>query len=453
MLSTKSPHLGALELEDVLRAGASGDVAVHLSDCVECRIRAARLARAGGLPVPSDSALARITEAQTAVGPAVARASLPIPGDGPPRAGEVWRVGGDEALLVWVRRVLDGVVDVLPVILDVDLADEQTLLLPTKASPLGLDLAIVTSVRAHIHPAAFLSRVHDLGEQVAGDVAEVMAAAREGRPAADVPVGPPVLDADDQRIEYQQTLADVLADLGPAAWSRREERQRAESTADPDLYRLVARELILRHHRCTVHESLPVLAVLPSMSLLRAVARIGYADTSVLLAVLPNWPAESLGELAAGCRRLVGQEPGAAAVAVCGSAPEHLTVVVDASGMRAAYEPPSGRLGPPLSGMEPMHVVDALWKYLETKNPIWEDVDSEVGITATDLGAAARAAAATAVADLAAQGRRAATPAKKQAWTSMPEGTAEALANVVDRLVAGDPLAAVLDALLGADRR
>jgi hypothetical protein len=290
--------------------------------------------------------------------------------------------------------------------------------------------------------------VHDLGEQTAADIAEVMSAARDGRPPEGVAVGPPVLDPDDQRIEYQKTVADVLADLGPAAWARRDERQRAERTVDPDLFRLVARELVLRHHRCTVHESLPVLAVLPGGSLLRAVARIAYADTSVLLAVLPGWTSEPPADLAAGCRRLVAQEPGSAAVAVCGTGPERLTVVVGASAMRHAYESPSGRLAPPLSGMEPMDVVDALAKYLEKCDPTWEDVDREIAVTATDLGAAARNAAAAAIADIAAQGRRAVTPAKNQAWSALPAGTAEALAGVVDRLIAGESPAAVLDALL-----
>lgn len=452
-MTAASPHLSALELEGVLRAGASVDEANHLAECVECRVRAARTAQAGGLPVPSESALARITGSQARVGPALAAASLATPGDGPPQAGELWRVGSDEALLVWVRRVLDGAVDVMPVVLDVHLADEQTLLLPAAASPLGHDLAVVTSVRAHVHPDAFLSRLHDLGNRVAADVAEVMAAAREGRPVEQAPVGPPVLDPDDQRIEYQQTLADILAGLGPAAWRRRQERTRAESTADPDLYRLVEQQLVLRHHRCTVHESLRVLAVLPSRSLLQAVARIGYADTSVLLAVLPNWPEEPSADLAAACRLLVGQEPGASAVAVCSAAPEHLTVVVDASAMRGAFESPSGRLEPPLNGMEPMHVVDALAKYLDRHDPAWEDVGAEIAVTATDLGAAARAAAVAAVADITAQGRRAVTAAKNQAWAALPTGTADALANVVDRLVAGEPPAAVLDALLGKDPR
>jgi hypothetical protein len=452
-LSAASPHLSALELEAVLREAASAGEAVHLADCVECRVRAARMARASELPVPSRSALARITESQTRVGPALAAASLPTSEDGSPRAGELWRVGGDEALLVWVRRVLDGAVDVLPVVLDTDLGDEQTLLLPASASPLALDLAVVTSVQAHVHPDAFLSRVDDLGEQVTADIAEVMTAAREGRPAQQVQVGPVVLDPDDQRIEYQQTLADVLAGLGPAAWTRRQQRTHAEAAANPDLYRLVKRELVLRHHRCSIHESLQVLAVLPNGALLRAVARIGYADTSVLLAVHRDWPAERLVDLATACRRLVAQEPGASAVAVCGSAPEYLTAVVDASAMRSSYESPSGRLQPPLTGMEPMHVIDALAKYLETHSPLWEDVDAEIVISATDLGAAARIAAAAAVADLSAQGRRAVTPAKKQAWSALPAATAEALAVVVDRLVAGESSAAVLDALLGEDPR
>lgn len=133
-LSAAPMHLGALELEDVLRNGASVDASAHLEECVECRVRAARLARAGGLPAPSGSALARILESQMQVGSAVAAISVPTALAESPKAGELWRVGGDEALLVWVRKVLDGVVDVLPVVLDTDLADEQTLLLPADSN-------------------------------------------------------------------------------------------------------------------------------------------------------------------------------------------------------------------------------------------------------------------------------------------------------------------------------
>ncbi len=407
----------------------------------------ARLAKAEGLPPATGSALARITASQTLLSPEIAHASRPAVVAASPNPGELWRIGGDEALLVWVRRLLDGAVDVLPVVLDVDLADEHTLLLPASTTPLGLDLAIITSLRAHVAPDAFLSRVHDLGGQAAADIDEVMTAARNGRPPEGVVVGAPVWDADDQRIEYQRTVADVLADLGPAAWARRQKWKAAETTADPNLYLLVEEQLVLRHNRCTVHTSLRVVSALPSRALLSAVARIGYADTSLLLATLPDWSSQAPDDLAVACRHLVGQEPGTAAVAVCGAGPDYLTVVVDTRAMRQAYEPPTGYLAPPLNNLEPLQVVDALAKFLEQRDPAWEDVGGEIVVTATDLRATARDAADAAVADIAAQGRRAATPAKKEAWTAIPDGTADALADAVARLVAGEEPATVLDAL------
>jgi hypothetical protein len=138
-----------------------------------------------------------------------------------PAAGELWRAGTDDALLVWVRNVRDGAVDVIPVVLDAELADDATLLLPAEDSSLGMGLAVITSLRSLVHPGAFLTFVAELPTIIAGQTMEVAAARQEGRRPRGAPVGTAVKDPDDQRVEYQQTLADVLAELAPATWQRR----------------------------------------------------------------------------------------------------------------------------------------------------------------------------------------------------------------------------------------
>ena len=220
-MSNTSPHLGALELQELLGPAGSVEVAGHLTECIECRIRAARLARDAGVAVPSESSLSRILAADSRLAPALIATAGSGGEPSTPSPGELWRVGEDDVLLVWVRKVFDGSVDVMPVVLDVDLADDQTLLLPANSSRLGLDLGVITSVRGHVHVDAFLSRIDDLGDNALGQVAELMAATSEGRQAHGMPVGAPVYDPDDQRLEYQQALADLLADLGPAAWTAR----------------------------------------------------------------------------------------------------------------------------------------------------------------------------------------------------------------------------------------
>lgn len=145
---------------------------------------------------------------------AVLHAGVLGAGDHIPRPGEIWLVSANEAILVWVRRVLDGAVEVLAVTLDVNLADEQTLIVPSVESPLGVELALFTTLRAHVVPGVFLSRVAELSATTTARVAEVLAAAREGRAAEGVGVGMPVRDPDDQVVEYQQELADLLAGVG-----------------------------------------------------------------------------------------------------------------------------------------------------------------------------------------------------------------------------------------------
>lgn len=446
-MSNASPHLGALELQELLRTGWSGEVIDHLAECVECRIRATRLARAAEVPAPSDSSLSRILASDARLTSTLVRTAAPGPAASTPSAGELWRVGEDDALLVWVRKVFDGSADVIPVVLDVDLADDQTLLLPSDATMLGMEVGVVTSVRGHVHADAFLSRIDALGDSVAGQVAQIMAAAQEGRPPTGVHVGTPVHDPDDQRVEYQQTLADLLADLGPGAWTARHAAVDDAVASGEDLRALLAQELAMRH-RCTVHSSLPVAALLPRGGVMRAVARVSFADTSIAVVVYPGWQSEPSEYLAAACRQIVRQEPGTAAVAVCSQDDDWLTMVVDTIAMREAYESPGGQLLPPRTPMEPLHVIDALAKYLDRHEPAWEDVDSDVWVTRTDLSATARLSAGAAVADIGRQGSRAHTPAKKEAWTSLPPTTADAIAALLDRIVAGEPPSAALDRFL-----
>ena len=446
-MSNASPHLGALELQELLRAGGSGDVVDHLNECVECRIRATRLARAAEVPAASNSSLSRILASDTRLTSTLVETAAPGPGARTPSAGELWRVGEEDALLVWVRKVFDGSADVIPVVLDVDLADDQTLLLPPNATMLGTELGVVTSVRGHVHADAFLSRIDDLGDSVASQVAQVMAAAEEGRPPSGVPVGTPVHDPDDQRVEYQQTLADLLADLGPGAWTARHAAVAEAVPAGVDLRKLLADELALRH-QCTVQPSLPVVALLPRGGMMQAVARVTFADTSIVIVVHPAWQSEPSDDLAAACRQIVLQEPGATAVAVCSPDEDWLTMVVDTIAMREAYELPSGQLLPPHVPTEPLPVIDALAKYLDRHEPAWEDVDSDGWLTTTDLAATARRSAGTAVADIGKQGSSARTLAKQEAWTSLPPDTADAIAAMLDRIVAGEPPRSALDRFL-----
>ncbi len=440
-------HPTALELAEAVTADPpAAGLKLHLAGCVECRVRIARLTRAQAAHEPPDGALARIVDGAARLRAAMTHAVHV--GGGTPRPDEIWRVGSDEAILVWVRKVLDDAVDIMPVTLDVDLADDQTLIVSSEENPLGVELALFTALRAHVHPRAFLSRVAELPATTTAQVAEVLSAAWQGRAVEGVRVGMLVYDPDDQIVEYQQTLADLLADVGPGAWTAASTRRPADAGHDPhaELLRLLEQDLVERH-QCRIHRSLTVVAALPSAAVMTAAARVAIADTSVVVAVLADWQSEPEVDLARACRAILEQEPGAHAVAVCSPGLDRQAVVVTGADTYDAFEPPGGGRTAPRAPGAPMHVVDALAKYLDVCMPSWVDTDGTALLAGTDLPGVARLAAQTSVSDLAAQGRRAHTPAKTQAWTALTETTADDLARAVARIVAGDSAAAVLDDL------
>lgn len=160
---------------------------------------------------PSDDSLRYIAEAGTPL-PAGLGDLIRAERAGDPQPGEVWRVGRSEAMLVWVRRVFDdGMADVVPLVLDVDFADDESILVPADA--VGVELAAMVAVRTHIDVSVFINRIGSI--DLDNEVAEVMTAVREGRPPRGVPVGSPIEDDADQRIAYRQAIRRFFAALTP----------------------------------------------------------------------------------------------------------------------------------------------------------------------------------------------------------------------------------------------
>lgn len=187
-----------------------------MSDDLLASIRRGRVAQAGTFPQPTSGSLRRLQDASPLLPAVVSRLDTSEP-DRTPAVGEIWRVGGSEAMLVWVRRVFsDRAADVVPVVFDVDLADSESIIVPAGATCLGVELAAMVALRTHVHCGAFLTYIDTL--DIADDVAEVMAATREGRGPRGVRNGPPIVDGRDQRIEYRQAIRDIFGEITPSAW-------------------------------------------------------------------------------------------------------------------------------------------------------------------------------------------------------------------------------------------
>jgi len=440
-------HPGTLELA-AARGPEAADEAVrqHLEACVACRVRAARLWHELLPGDPGEDAVTRILQASSP-GPAIIATFTRERDPGPPRPGEIWRAGRDEALLVWVRQVFSDAIDVIPVVLDIELADQESVFLPAESTPLGVPLALLTGIRGHVGPRAMLQRIGYVHAFSA--VREVMAAARAGRPPAGVAVGPPIDSDDDQRVEYRQVIADLLADLAPDAWTgERPPAQEIEQVKDLLGQELSGWQAGVQVLPMPLHQE----PVSPGVSLFSC-ARVTYLDTSIVVALIGGAGLdESLdGErsLPQACLSLARLEPDAAAIAVTGSAAHWPAVVVKVTDLRNAYEAPAGRLAAPRLTRQALPVGDALRKFLDAQATAWEVTEPVTGrIGEIDIGGLAVRSAAAAVGDVTAQGRKSRTPAKRSAWGRLPGDLGRRIADSIIAISAGEPVDGVLDALI-----
>jgi hypothetical protein len=185
-------------VEGALDDAAGRAVETHLAGCLLCRIKRQRLtgvapielADIRDLTVPGFGSI----EIEDAPGTAAQR-------------GELWLTASDEATMVLVRTIRDndyGVV-VVPVTLDVEVADSGALILDTPASPLGVPIAIYDRLPVSLPPSALSGRVRPIRSEV--DLLSLVA----GDPG--ITRGSPLEGATDPRLEVRQYLSDRLVTL------------------------------------------------------------------------------------------------------------------------------------------------------------------------------------------------------------------------------------------------
>jgi len=458
MTTEGSPHPTAADLlsytEDGLGRRAAAALQSHLDGCLACRVWAGRLRHAAvAVPDAPDEVIARLVAAAQAVPAGLADAITAGTGrDDPAAAGELWRVGRDEALLVWVRRVLDGAVAVIPVVLDTDLADEHTLLVPAASSPVAMDLAVMASVDAHIDPRAFRQRLGKI--DCADDIERICGARRSGSNAEGVAVGPPVTSHQDQRLEYRQMLSDLLGDLAPDAYA-------TAAADDDDGAQLLAihrelRDLATRRRDVAVR-AVELLAVdVDDEHLLVAVAAVDELDKTVLVAELTGPRAATLltsPDTAQACGALQQQFMVADAVAAAVAGAEWAAVVVAAPFAHDGIEPPGGGVEGPRVETEPLRLADALFKHLDAHSISWDE-DGAVELRQSGTVDVAGVVAVQASAAIAAAQRAAAAfrlPEKRAGYAALDTAAAGRIEACVQAVLDGRPVTAAIDALLSGE--
>jgi hypothetical protein len=437
-----------------LTSAGAADVAAHLEGCLACgvwetRLRHARVAEADGLVT------ARLTAAGQAIPDDLRTALAAPPGAGVPASGDIWRVGADEAMLVWVRSLSGGSATVLPVTLDVELADEYTLIVPADESPLGLDLALMTTVEGDVDLGAFLQRIAALpaGDQV---TRLLLARSADRPPPPGVLTGSPASRDAGQRLEYRRHQTRLLARLAPGAFPLASLPGSRDDGVD--VGRLAETLNGLTWHRPGLEISLldGHIAVAPAHKLL-VTALVRDLDAAILIAVLTGRePARVLSapEVARACGGLLMTYQDADDVAVAIPDQDWTAVVITPEFAGRAVEAPSGRHSEPRVACQPMPLADALLKHLDSRVTRWEETGRLLfDRDAVDLAALAAAVSLAAVDRAVAEGRRARTPAKKAAYTALDDTAADGIRTLIESVVAGVPAADGVTALLSGSRR
>ena len=185
-------------VDGALDDAASRAIETHLASCLLCRIKRQRLT--GVAPI-------EFTDIRNVRFPEFGSIVIENAPGTEVRRGELWLTASDEATMVLVRSIRDGDygVVVVPVTLDVEVADSGALILDTSASPLAVPIVIYDRLAVSLPSSALSGRVMpirsevDLLSLVAGDPGITRGSSLEG--------------SADPRLEVRQYLSDRLVAL------------------------------------------------------------------------------------------------------------------------------------------------------------------------------------------------------------------------------------------------
>lgn len=435
------------ELQDTrVGAGDVTQVRAHLAECLACRVRMARIAQADELETPTPNVVQRIVDASSVVPGA---ADIPTDRDKrEPEPGELWRVGRDEALLAWVRRNFhDGAVDIVPVVLDVDLADEQAVIVAAELSPLPVELAAMVALRTHVHRDAFINRLGTLG--ISAQIEDVIAATRDNRDTT-ATVGPRIEFDDDDRIEYRQALRDLLDELSPSNWPTESSSDGVITAGAASAPRLPGSDLSDLQSQIQYRIRAAQCMDLPSDQFdiargrsLRALFKVAYLNTAVVVVSVESLDDALFDQLALvrACQRAMESSPDADAVCVSSPQEEWGCVLYSCASMREALELPGGRAVGPAPILTGYGVVDTLSKHLEGAAPAWEVTDRPPrGLGSINMTEIASRHAQSSMAGIQSQGRAARQAAKKSTWSTLPAGFEEQVSRFITAVIESVPI-------------
>lgn len=475
-------------------------VRAHLSNCVACRVRFTRLQRAGDADEPSEDVLSHLVAESPVLTDGI-RTFISTVSRDPAQPGEIWKVGVEDPVLVWVRRIVNqSTVDVIPLVFDTSMADNESILISAERTALGTALAALTSIRIQIHHDTFVNKLGTL--DISEPVEQILAAGRTGQPHLVREVGLPIESSSDPRIEYRQLINDILSDLTPVVYAERlkaeadqefspaeRARQRIETDTTsaagvhgtvsddnsidgddgddvdeggkglvpvpaPDLtvvFNDLEHELNDRLGPTAICHRCNELSEQTDHGLFTALLKVHYIDTSVLV-VLFNDPQTQLPEpwhVSIGVESMLRVEVDVHGVAVASANNFDDAMLMTRADLRPALLLPQGTRSEATATITGHTLVDTLMKFLDGEPAAWELFErAETRLPEFDLESVARAHAAVVLGEVRKSGSLS-QPAKKQSWTNMNDDVID----VVSAFVAAarnNELQSALD-LLGLD--
>lgn len=464
-------------------SGGFAAVRAHLSDCVACRVRFTRLQQAGRPDEPSESVLSHLVADSPVLADDVRSFITNVSRD-PAQPGEVWKVGVEDAVLVWVRRLVNqSTVDVIPLVFDTAMADRESILIAADRTPLAMPLAALTSIRIQIHRDAFISKLGTL--DIAESVEEVLAATRTGQPHHVRDVGTPLESLSDPRIEYRQLINDILSDLTPVVYAERlkaeadqefspaeRARHRIEKGANeylagmdenngdeddtalasgPDLadvFHELEQDLAARlgptamSHRCNE------LSEQTDHGLFTALLKVHYIDASVLVVLFSNGRSQlpEPSHVSIGVESMLRVEVDVHGVAVAVANNLDDAMLMTRADLRPALLLPHGTRSEGTATITGHTLVDTLVKFLDGEPAAWELFErAETRLPEFDLESVARDHAATVLGEVRKSGSMS-QPAKKLSWTNVDDDVIDIVSTFV-AAARNNELDSALDAL------
>ncbi len=408
----------------------------HLSECLLCRIKVRRLRDALGEPQEGPqnarsrgSVTIGVNSQLSLTVPSVSVANITVDQLAP---GQLWAAGVEQRLLILILREGNDRIFVAPVTFDVLAADDETIIIEAELSPFGIPINVYPMLAAELPKSSLGTCFGQLVE--ADNVSRLLDGTFPGTTR-----GEPISVSTDPRLEFRQMLADHLGALEDIAPDPDITADAPPSRPERLASLLAAGLLDLRGRSCKLYRlnswEGQILAYSKGWTPVAVVDEFG-----TVLVVFDTPSGLATGDDFSAAISVLTRYNATAIVVLATSVSPNATLF-DAASLTYGISVPSGATSPPAPLMFGLAPADIIAKFLD-QNSSWSDTAWPVraSTTPSDVIAALSRSAASAIADVVHQGRRAKIAPKIAGYTSV-EHFAEDLKDALRGALAGDQLA------------